>query len=341
MESQRVFVGRDFGKRAVVGCLVAVLTGCGTGDGAGPRPPGLPDPAALAAEVGAIDHALTVPALQSLGALAVPLFLSGIEVHSISPITIGKTFAWNPGSQRFLVSDSVGLAPGAMRVLLYAIDSTSGLPAIPLVVLGAVDLFAQSHLFNPQLDTTALRYVVHDTGATATVYADFRAWSVFNPSCLCATVTGWVSDGATRVDFSAPYHVIFEGPGVFPGAFTAAPQNLRVSHAASLPALGDSLVSVDAQLGFLGDSLHVLGSLYFHSAGPPTASLSVLVNGQQFATGIFQHGIATFTGTGGRALSADEQRAVAARSLMPFELALNLEVPDAHNFLLRLLMCLL
>src|SRR5438477_137221 len=83
--------------------------------------------------------------------------------------------------------------------------------------------------------------------------AAFTAVTRYEPACLCATVAGWVTDGVTRLDFSAPYSIIFGGVATFTGEVTTSPQSLPLAHVGVLPPLGDSTMSANARFAFLGD----------------------------------------------------------------------------------------
>jgi hypothetical protein len=319
----------------ITAALAAALgAACGAGDSAGPRPPapGLSDPAGLASRLAAINHAVTVPPLQSLGAVAVALYLSGVDVNNLSGLDLNHTWVWDPQRQRYATSSRTDAPANSLRLVLYTIDVSSGLPAVPLVEIGAVDFYPQNAAIGGPFASTQMRYVVSGTGASATVYADFTARSNYQPTCLCATVAGWINDGVTRVDFSAPYTVILHGQTSFSATFTALPQNLQVLQSGSLPPLGDSLVGAGARFALLGDSLESQGRLSFHSAAPPTAAFSILVNGRAFATGSYGAGGESFTGSGGRTLTVLEQTALHELAALPLGLALNVEFPTLTTF---------
>ena len=320
--------------RAVIGLLtLAVVAACGGGDGGnGPTPPGLPDPAALATQVAALNHATQAAPLQSLGAVAVPLFLSNIEINSLSGVDLNQTRVWDPTQQLYIASSRTDAPANALRVVLYSIDSTSGLPAVPLVEVGALDLYPDNVFIGGPMTKDSMRYVVSGTGATPLVYADFSATTNYQPGCLCATVAGWVGDGVTRIDFSAPYSIISGGVTTFSGDLSVAPQSLHLLHTGGLPPLGDSLASGDVRFAFLGDSLESQTRLSFHSVGSATADFTILVNRRTFATGSHGSGGESFTGPGGRALTGPELAALHELALLPLGLALNVEFPTLTTF---------
>jgi len=307
--------------------LLVCATACSESAGP-PAQPALTDPAGLAARLAPINHAANVPPLQSLGAVSVPLYLSNLDIFSIMITDFGHRHVWDSNSGLYVRSDSVDGPADAARVVLYAIDSRSDLPAIPLVEIGTVDLYP----YNAPAQPSTMRYVVSGTGPNAVVYADFNVVPHYQVQCWCATVAGWVSDGVTRLDFSAPYQVFPFSGGLFPANVTVSPQSFHFLQVGGLPGLGDSTVGATARFAFNGDSLESQGSLVFHTTGPATGSFTILINGRSFATGAYQAGALSFTGADGRALTPAEQAALVELATLPLGLALNVEFPTLTTF---------
>jgi hypothetical protein len=260
--------------------------------------------------------------------VSVPLYLSNLDIFSMQFLEFGHRHVWDVNQRLYVRSDSVAGPADAARVVLYAIDSLSDLPAIPLVEIGTVDLYP----YNAPAQPTTMRYVVSDSGANPVVFADFKVVEHYQVQCWCATVAGWVSDGVTRLDFSAPYQVFPFSGGMFPGDVTVSPQSFHFLQTGALPGLGDSSVYATARLTFNGDSLESQGSLLFHTTGPTTGSFTILINGRSFATGTYQARGLAFTSTGGRALTPAEQSALAELATLPLGLALNVEFPTLTTF---------
>lgn len=312
----------------------------------GPEAPLLRDPAALASRFEAIADAAGATSLASFAALAFPMFLAGVEVHSISPLDLGTTLTWDPAAGAFTLSDRTDGPADGLRVALYAIDDATGAPAIPLTEVGTLDLFARNAVLGgTRPDTVALRFVVRGTGTSARTYADFTAWSTYDPGCLCVMLAGWVTDGTTRVDFTVPYQITSGGTTSYFGGFSrpsaifeVTPPGFQFRNDVIIGEdRGDFLdfayqLNADARFGFLGDSLDAVGSVVVDDSAQATTTLTLDVNDTEYATVVLSAAGQAFTTPGGRTLTADQRRALLAVARALFAIGFNIEYPTLILF---------
>lgn len=314
--------------------IMTLTAACGGGERAALR-----DAAALAAQFEAVGAALDGAPLQALGALALPMYLAGVEVHSISPFDLGKTLEWDAATARYVRSSRTDGPPDGLRVSLYAVSPETGLPALPLKEVGALDLFAQNSLLGSHSDSVVLRFVVRGAAPSSVTLADFTARGVFQPGCLCASVAGYVTDGRVRVDFSIPYEIVLQGPVYFGGfrhpaaTFDAAPPNLHVLNNTVINEdRGEAFdfayeITTDARLEFHEDSLAASGKLTVFDSGASSTDVRVAANGREIGTMTASNGAETFTGAGNTTLGPDDQRVLRALATALFAIGLNLEYP--------------
>jgi hypothetical protein len=301
----------------------ACLAALSCTDASGPNG-GLQSASALATQLEQIDHAIATPQLKSLGALALPVLNLGIDVHTISSITWGRTIEWNEFRVRYEFTQRTGGPANALRLILYTQDST-GHPVSPIEEIGYADLYPFNEHNGGGPDSMSLRYVVTDTRATPAVVADFLAHSHADSACQCATVEGWASDGTTRVDFSVPYDIPLDSDGRFPGGFTSS--DVSFDHFATLPGPGASAATANLTLVFAGDTITTIsGELHPH-AGRLEGEAVVMINGAPFTTVTRTAAGISATGPGGRPLTSTELRALAALFAVPADIAYYIEWP--------------
>ena len=316
----------DSRRLAALAILPFVLS---CGDGAGPNSATLKDPAGLSTQLARFNQALDTPQLRSLAGLALHVYLdANVDVHYMSPATWGKTLEWDPTTQKVAFTSRTGAPADAVRLILYATDVTTGLPATPLTEVGYVDMFPYNDYNGPGTDSTSLRYIV--TAGTTSLVADFLAHSHFQ-ACLCAVVEGWASDGTTRVDFTVPYTIIYGHDAEFPGSYAVTNPGFEIEPDIFIPAAGDSLAGLRLRLAHAGDSVTTTGNFTLHRSGPITGDYAIAVNARPFATVHVTPGGVSVEGVG-RSLSAVEQAAAEALLATPANIALNIEWPTLVIF---------
>jgi len=182
-----------------IGVLAAVVAATACGETTGPG--GLNDPTGLRLSLAAIDAVFASPVVRSVG-----LFLYGVPIPQpvggaplIPDSLLGKTFAFNCDSQRYMVTAQTGAPSRAVRLMLYQL-ALAGSILCPATAIGQLDLTDAS-----TADTTAIR--VRGTGVgDSAAYVDYAIRHAAADPQFAATAVGWVSDGHQRVDFHGAGH---------------------------------------------------------------------------------------------------------------------------------------
>jgi hypothetical protein len=221
----------------------------------------------------------------------------------------GHVFVWDAGSAQYVDGSATGGPATGVRFTVYALDPFTSQPASPLNPVGYADLTDEST--NAQYK---LGLLVADA---TTTYADYVVSVTTTSTSFLAQVTGFVTDGTHRLDFSNA------------ASATATQVGLDYNLALSQPAVSAHLVATLA----VGSSTSVLTATFGVTRGSETVVLNgtltatqtqsgftasanfvITVNGGQFATitGTAQSETsASFTYVGpGRALTQAERDAL-------------------------------
>jgi len=322
---------------------LAMTSGCSVGYGSHARSTALPA-AVLGSEAAPTSAATALPAPEDLYFQLVAINESvygrqllsfravveslapHLEIQGLSPADLGRTLVWDQEGSAYAPSIRSDAPAGAIRVVLYKIDSGTGRPALPLTEIGTIDMYPRNSRIGEPASAPAMRYVVSGVRADPTVYADFTAVHG-EPDCACARVSGWVTDGITRVDFAAPYSVA-EDEGV---RFTATVHVVSQPGVLLLDAtLEESLMHSDARFAFHGDSVEARGLLVFPDDEHPEGAFAVRVNGRSFSNS--NADFTTVVGPHSRALTAVELMANRQLYALTYGLLLNVELPTYLTF---------
>ena len=310
--------------RLVVGLAAVVALGVSCGEDE--EPPVLPNPAGLTTQVNLFRAVVNTPAMQSLGALAIPMETFGLGLADLANAAMqGKTIEWNVTTDVLDTTARAGAPANATRVILYAINAATRRPVEPLVEVGYVDLFAHSDF----PDSSSVRYLVSDSSTVPIVLADFLAHAHDNVGDT-ARVNGFVSNGTGRFDFAFPYRALPATQTVFDGNLDLVAPASRIRHRSSLEPSTDSAFASQVILAFEGDSVTSISYMTASASGALTGDQVVGVGGlfgPVFAEATRTAGGVTVTGPGGRALTTDERAAIDAMHNLAMDLALNVQRP--------------
>ncbi len=310
--------------RLVVG--LAAIVGLGVACGEDEEPPVLPNPAGITAQVNLFRAVVNTPAMQSLGALAIPMETFGLSLADLAnPAMQGQTIEWNVTTDVLDSTARAGAPANATRVILYAINAATRRPVEPLVEVGYVDLFAHSDF----PDSSSVRFLVSDSSAVPIVLADFLAHAHDNTGDT-ARVNGFVSNGTGRFDFAFPYRALPATQTVFDGNLDLVSPASRIRHRSSLEPSTDSAFAAQVIGAVDGDSVTSISYMIASASGALTGDQDVGVGGLSgplFAHATRTAGGVTATGPGGRALTAEERAAIDAMHFLALDFALNVQRP--------------
>ena len=193
-----------------------------------------------------------------------------------------RVFFWDEPSNRYTAGPVDAQVPAtAVRFVLYAPDTTAGLPIEPTVQVGQADLLDAS-----LPDTTRLR--VFATGGTPMTTIDFTLRGRFAPDSISAFFDGCLFDALARsacltdsivqrVD-NGDTIVTVAGIGSVTGQFLTYTVGIRLGASQIVQAV--DLVVEEPELG---ETVRFFGTLAVQGS-TPSANLSVTVNGLPFAT---------------------------------------------------------
>ena len=329
--------------------LCVFAAGCGTDDATGPDADTRFDAQRLTADVGATERAMRPPIWASfaalgdrfdLGATATAAVAGSRELPhasdgltparskqiavamaervmsaattdltpaspAIRPEALGRTYVYDATLRRYVLAPArTGAPAGGVRFILYAVNPVTDEPIVATEI-GHADLIDEGRARPTGI---GLRLIVVSEGTT---YLDYRVGIDGSPNSGTLAVTGFVTDGTTRLDFD------IEASGTAgPGGAT-----MDVAFEFDVPARSFSVVgSVDG----VHSSASELGrvNLVVHS-GPTqielvvtgdqsTVNATILVNDRIFATITGDHHNPVVRGAGGRDLTHEEIQALHA-----------------------------
>ncbi len=278
---------------------------------------------------------------------AMPFRATGPNGAIFPPTVLGKTYVWDVNSAAYVASSRTGAPSAGVRFILYAIDPITDVPSSPLTEIGYADLIDTS-----SGSTTSLHVlVVGTTGASPVTYVDYTISGTFSTTSATATVAGYATDGKTRLDFSVTIsgtgsasggtftfnstfdvnaksiHIVFNITAT--STISASSETIALTLHFSL-AVGSETVTADGTVTVTSTSTSITTS----------GTITVKVNGGDFATITITNTGTTLTGAGGRQLTANEQNALdkifevpdkifegLGELLLPAEVAFGFSVP--------------
>ncbi len=217
---------------------------------------------------------------------------------------LSRVFHWDTGADHYasLPQDTVGGPASGVRFVLYAPDTTAGLPIEPTVQVGQADLLDAS-----LPDTTRLRMLA--TGGTPQMTIDYTLRGRFAQDSLSAFYDGCLFDALARSACltgttvqrleNGDTIVTVTGVGSVAGQFLTYTVGIRLGASQVVQAV--DLVVDEPELG---EAVRLFGTLAVQGS-TPSANLSVTVNGLSFAT-IQGQGTLTIRGPNHQPLSDAE-----------------------------------
>jgi hypothetical protein len=121
---------------------------------------------------------------------------SPTDIQALFPVDVlGKTFEWNVTNDVYEMTARAGADPDGIRIIIYSVNSFSGMPVEPVQELGYLDLVDESTASADQLGVV-LRLA-------STTIADYAIAAVNATTSQTLTAVGYITGGTGqgRVDF--------------------------------------------------------------------------------------------------------------------------------------------
>jgi hypothetical protein len=212
-------------------------------------------------------------AIRTRALLEQPAGRAPAAIQALFPANeLGKTFQWDttsPAGYRILDSTLAGAPSNGVRFRLYQVDTSTGLPTLPLQTTGNVDISDVSNA-----GANELHVQVHVGTQTA---ADYTITEVRTTTSVTLSAAGYVVDvvaGGTPVNFTLTHALAL--------ADSSLSTNYQLSGNGATASLVDSLSATRSTLDWVftkGGSVEIVGT-----ATSTTSDLTVKINGAVFAT---------------------------------------------------------
>lgn len=236
---------------------------------------------------------------RSVRALAGPQ--GGVALAVIPDSYLGDTFEYDAGTQRYVLSERTGAPANGVRFIVYAVNPITGDPVSPLQEIGYADIVDES-----TETSDALRLILVSDGTT---YLNYGVRASVGETQSRATIDGFVTNGATRVNFDLD-NLVSNADG---GSVTldyeldVPSRDISLDYRVTLAELGDN-ATVDLSLSGPNGSVGIAGSLVGGDG-----VLVARTNGSDFARMAYVDGdLAEVTKPDGSALTTQEQGALVA-----------------------------
>ncbi|MGA2383985.1 MAG: hypothetical protein ABSG61_11200 [Gemmatimonadales bacterium] len=221
---------------------------------------------------------------------------------ALFPINVqGKVFQWDTaGGGKYRITDPTLAGPAnGVRYILYQVNAATDRPSLPLTTTGYVDLIDQS-----TLQANVLHLLLKVGTQTA---ADYTITEVLTTTSDTLKAVGYVTDvvaGGTPVSFGLS-HALTLADSSLVTDYSASGSAAAVTMHTSYSGAGGNNVTLDWVVQKSG-SLEVVGS-----STSSTINFQFKFNGTAWATVGGTPSVPTFTGAGGRTLTATDLLALA------------------------------
>jgi len=225
-------------------------------------------------------------------------------VMAIPQQYLGTTFVWDAGTSGYVASNLTGAPSTGVRFLLYAVDPLMLQPVEPLVETGYVDITdhgtASTVDVNVKVVEGAVVYLSYDVTAQATASGGI------------VHIDGYASDGSTLANFELAI-TLTETTNSETLAYTyqvnVPSRHLTLTWTLDMTSMnqGDFTATLDFVANGPNGNVRLIGSY-----GASLQTLTIQVNGADFATVDLGGSEPVITGADGQALSSDDEASMQA-----------------------------
>lgn len=144
-----------------------------------------------------------------LAALPMPDVTGVISGDFFPPEQLGRSFVWDPDTESYIPGEAVEGLENGIRLFYYTVDPLTMLPALPLEVLGYIDLRDLSTASSDRLGVVIVREAGGAPVTLADYYTDMEL--VLTPSAFNMSVgsVGYLSNGIDRLNFDMAMDVAY------------------------------------------------------------------------------------------------------------------------------------
>jgi hypothetical protein len=226
------------------------------------------------------------------------------SVTSIPATLLGTTFVWDVTTDTYVASGLAGAPSAGVRFKLYAVDPVMLRPVEPLVEVGYVDITDHSTLsavdVNVKVVEGGVVYLAYEVTAHATV------------SGGVLEIAGFASNGSTLANFDLAVTVsdVNNSPVIGYAYHVDVPtRDLTLDWTVTISSISATEVATTLDLVINGPNgnVHLAGTY-----GVSERTLTVRVNGTDFATVNLDGADPVITGADGQPLDADDEASLQA-----------------------------
>lgn len=222
------------------------------------------------------------------------------SVATVPSAVLGTTFVW--GDTGYVASDLAGAPANGVRFALYAVDPIQLRPVLPLVEVGYADILDQG-----SGNTIDVRLKVVQANV---IYLDYDVTATPTGSGGLVTLTGFATNGSSRVDFSLKNTVTNTTGGVVLSLaydINVPSRGLSLDWTATFANISATQVTATLDLSIAGPhgDVRLVGTY-----GANGGTFTVKVNGDPFATVTQTDSGPVITDPQGNPLTPDEEEAL-------------------------------
>jgi hypothetical protein len=226
------------------------------------------------------------------------------SVTSIPSALLGTTFVWDVSTGTYVASGLAGAPSAGVRFKLYAVDPVMLRPVEPLVELGYVDITDHSSLSAVDVNVKVVEGGV--------VYLEYDVTSHSTASGGVLEIAGFASNGSTLANFdlTATISDVNNSPAIGYAYHVDVPsRDLTFDWTVTISSISATEVATTVDLVINGPNgnVHLAGTY-----GVSERTLTVRVNGADFATVNLDGVDPVITGANGQPLDAEDEASLQA-----------------------------
>jgi len=225
-------------------------------------------------------------------------------VMAIPQQYLGTTFVWDAGTSAYVASNLTGAPSDGVRFLLYAVDPVLLQPVEPLVETGYVDITDHGTMSTVDVNVKVVEGAV--------VYLNYNVTAHATNSGGVVGISGFASDGTTLANFDLDITLTETATSetlAYTYQVNVPSRHLTLTWTLSMTSVnqGDFTATLDFVANGPNGNVRLTGSY-----GVSLQTLTIRVNGADFATVDLTGSEPVITGADGEPLSSDDEASMQA-----------------------------